>query len=77
MAILNQIVKEDTTYKFEVYFDGNLIDTDSVTVAANPFFREVNFTYEFDIKPGTYCVVLYDGADSDKVLGAYWNTYRE
>ena len=77
MAILNQIVKEDTTYKFEVYFDGNLIDTDSVTVTANPFFREVNFTYEFDIKPGTYCVVLYDGADSDKVLGAYWNTYRE
>ena len=76
-AILGKAVTEDTTYKYEIYFNGELVNSDSVTMVADPFFRQIEVRCEYDIKPGIYCFVLYDGNDSDKILGAHWWEYRE
>ena len=75
-GILGAAVTEDTTYKYEIYFNGKLIKTDSVKMKADPFFRVIKISYKYDIKPGTYCFVLYDGNDSDKILGVDWNSYE-
>ena len=71
-VVLGNAVTEDSTYKYEVYLDGELELTGSVTVKAEPFFRYFSFTYERENKEGVRCVVLYDANDSDKVIAADW-----
>ena len=68
------LCREDGDYKFEYYIDGEIVDSHTVHMTAEPYYMYIDDAFD----PGIDCdllVLVYDKDSDDQVIGAGWLHY--
>ena len=68
---LKTLCREDGNYKYEFYHNGEVIQSGTVTMTADPYYEYVEFEYTPE-EDGDYLVVVYDKDSDDKVFAGSW-----
>ena len=73
---LNNLCHEDGDYRYEFYRDGQLVDSGSVHMTADPYYAFISFEYSPE-EDGDYLVVVYEKESDDQVFAGGWFSYEK